>query len=931
MRFIFYYIISRWFFDIILKAQTDPIETLFVNIEGDFSGLLDAADEGVDKTKGKLEELDGAAQKGGGSMKKGAAIAGAAFGLAATAASALLNVVISLATSAVQLFQNLSRQAIQLASDFEQAQLTFTNIFKDEAQANKFLADLRGEATRLGISFNDAAQFAKSIFPDTKNAEEFNRILKNAAIGAADAGLPLRELIFSFNEAVAGDFTSIRDRLDIPREVIERIKAAPDRVAAINEELEKLFEKRGVDNLEAMSSTFEGLKRQVAGFGEGLLGLAGTKILEPLREILQKIVDIIKEYGPSLDHVAEQFGEIIAMVINFGREEAVDKVFDATLVFRMVESLKLGVEWLKSTVEGFLNALRAAKAFGVEIGKFALLYVPVLKLIFGTIVQLVANTTVLGLAIQKVSERVQAAGGFFAALKEALVAGAQGFAIVNAVIAGLKVTVLGALDTVIALGKALFFLATANLEGFKNALLDANTGIKQVTEGGAAAFKDSMLESAKAIDQATSPAVKDLTDDVKGLDKAMDDAADTAEAKPLLDPDQVEKFGDQLTEAVENRAKQQAELEEATAEKINKIVADANKKRLSIDKKFDEARADLAKDSEKKRLKVINDTSQELAKLEETTDKQLASRRSEFNKDELRETEDHLKAMRRLEEDFLFNLTDAVRDRDARAIVDLQRQFQRESSRREEDFSTNQNRKEKDFDTELDSIRQNEANRREELLAAQAQELDNINKFEEEKRADIEMRRQEEQEKLEQDLAEKIQRENDNFIRRQAALDEALQKQLESVAKNLADQKDVTEEGAREILETFDKFFGIGGDIDQLMEDFARKRKIRADITVAFSGKTAPEPEQSTPGPQPRSGRPRLGGVQEFATGGTGEAGPEVVQFTPMSELGSPGQSEPGRMIVELTGSAPPGIGAGERDQIAAVLLNALRDTGALA
>jgi hypothetical protein len=81
--------------------------------------------------------------------------------------------------------------------------------------------------------------------------------------------------------------------------------------------------------------------------------------------------------------------------------------------------------------------------------------------------------------------------------------------------------------------------------------------------------------------------------------------------------------------------------------------------------------------------------------------------------------------------------------------------------------------------------------------------------------------------------------------------------------------------------------------------------------------------------------------VQEFAEGGTliankptlalfGEAGPEVVQFTPMSELSSPGQSEPGRMIVELTGSAPPGIGSGERDAIAAVLLTALQDSGAL-
>jgi hypothetical protein len=171
-----------------------------------------------------------------------------------------------------------------------------------------------------------------------------------------------------------------------------------------------------------------------------------------------------------------------------------------------------------------------------------------------------------------------------------------------------------------------------------------------------------------------------------------------------------------------------------------------------------------------------------------------------------------------------------------------------------------------------------------------------------------------------------------------------MQKQLESIAKNLADQKDVTEEGAKEILETFDQFFGIGGDIDQLMEDFARKRKIRADITVAFQGKSAPEPATAAatgPISRPAPGTRTVGGIIPFAEGGTliadkptlalfGEAGPEVVQFTPMSELGSPGQSEPGRMIIELTGSAPPGIGSSERDQIAGVLIAALKETGAL-
>jgi hypothetical protein len=260
MRFLFYFVLLRWFFRVLLCAQQDPIETLHVAIEGDFSGLLKDADEGVDKTKDKLNELDGAGKKAGTSIKGGAALAGAAFGLAAGAANKLLEVVINIATGAVELFKNLTSQAIQLAGDFEQVQLTFTNIFQDRGQANAFLKGLQSEAAKLGISFNEASQFAKSLFPDTKNIEEFNELLRVAAVGAADAGLPLQELIFSFNEAVSGDFTSIRDRLDIPRDVIERIKASPDLVSALNEELNKLFTKRGVNDLEAAGSTLQGLQ-----------------------------------------------------------------------------------------------------------------------------------------------------------------------------------------------------------------------------------------------------------------------------------------------------------------------------------------------------------------------------------------------------------------------------------------------------------------------------------------------------------------------------------------------------------------------------------------------------------------------------------------------------------------------------------------------
>jgi hypothetical protein len=917
MRFLFYFVLLRWFFRVLLCAQQDPIETLHVAIEGDFSGLLKDADEGVDKTKDKLNELDGAGKKAGTSIKGGAALAGAAFGLAAGAASKLLEVVINIATGTVELFKNLTSQAIQLAGDFEQVQLTFTNIFQDRGQANAFLKGLQSEAAKLGLSFNSAGQFAKSLFPDTSGIEQFNELLRIGAVAAADANRPLEDLIFTLNNAVAGQFESIKEILDLPPETLAELRAAPGDIDVLIGALDKLFTKRGVNNLEAAGSTLQGLQRRIKGFTEELLLVAGLEILGPLREGFQNFFDILEANRPALEELAAGIGEIIGTIVDFAREEFFGD-FD----------LKGPLDSVNAFIGSIKAGLGPVLAFSAEVKRFILSLEPLGKVL----VFVVATFTPLGRAITLLV-------ALLPRLDEAMLTAAKGLAIITAAAKGMTEVFRGAMNVVAGLGKALVAFITRDMDGLREALLQANDGFKAATQGSGDAFRKSILASAESIDNRMRPAVEGLTEDVKNLDKAMEE---TAEAKPLLDPAQLEKFGDQLAEAVENRAEQQAKLEKDTAERVAKIVQDANQKRLDIDEKFNEDLADLAKNSAEKRLKVIQDTRQALAELESSTDQQLASRRKEFNKSELRQTEDHLKAMRRLQEDFLFNLDDAVRERDAGAIVDLQRQFQRESARREEDFSIGQNRQGKDFDAELEAIRKNEAQRRNEIIMAQAEALDDINKFEEEKRLDIEARRAEEQQKLEQDLAEKLQKENQNFIERQAALDEALQKRLESIAKNLADQKEVTEEGAREILETFDKFFGIGGDIDKLMEDFARKRKIRADITVAFQGATTTEPTATTaPQPRPQPGRPRLGGVQQFAEGGTliaekptlalfGEAGPEVVQFTPMADLSSPGQSEPGRMVIEFTGSAPPGIGGAERDQVAAVLLTALQESGAL-
>jgi hypothetical protein len=651
------------------------------------------------------------------------------------------------------MFKNMAAQAIQLAGDFEQVQLTFTNIFKDRAQADAFLKDLQGEAAKLGISFNEASQFAKSLFPDTSGQEQFNELLRVAAIGAADAGLGLNELIFAFIEAVSGDFVSIRDRLDIPKDVIERVKAAPDIVSGLTVELDKLFTKRGVNNLEAAGSTLQGLQRRIKGFTEELLLVAGLEILGPLREGFQSFFDILQQNKPALDELAGGIGEVIGLVVDFAREE----------IFTGLK-FELPLEGIKSFIEGTKNAVRGILAVADQI-----------KGAIGAIAGWIGMVMKAGETVSPLLERLDALRKWlglgeinFKRLDKAMVAGAQVIAIVQATIKGLTASFMPLFEAIGNGKDALVAFLTLDFEGAGKAAKRALDGMKSGfidNQAGAQAFKESMLASAESISRITDPA-EEATETVEKLGKAVEDAAEIAEAKPLLDPTKLEGFSDQLIDATENRNEQLEQLEEDHAKKVSEIMANANEKRLDINDKFSEDMADLADDSEKARLKAIEDTAKELVEAADETDRQLKARREDFNQDELRETEDHLKEMRRLQEDFLFDLSDAVRDRDARAVVDLQRQFERESSRKEEDFSQGQSRQREDLDSELSAIRENEAQKRDEILAAQAQELEDIRKNEEEKKTELEARRNEELEKLEENLTEQLAKQNENFRER---------------------------------------------------------------------------------------------------------------------------------------------------------------------
>ncbi len=472
-------------------------------------------------------------------------------------------------------------------------------------------------------------------------------------------------------------------------------------------------------------------------------------------------------------------------------------------------------------------------------------------------------------------------------------------------------------------------------EAVGDAITTMVTGAKEGGDGAGESFSESFT---RHLDELQTQ-FQDILDPEAGAEGAVMPGPTFDEDETDESAEEIRDIVDSLTtdllNAVQDQQDSLEESEKQHIERMEDIAEEGARKRKDIADDLRQDLEDLAHDTADSRAEIFQDAQRDLEKIARDTDEALEDEREDFQEDERRATEDHLRDMRRLTEDYLLDLEDAVTARDARAVVDLQRRFRSEQQRREEDFGTRQGRERDDQDERLAEIRENEARRRRDILEAQAQQLQDLITDERRSRQEIQDSHAEQLADLDESLARQRKRENDNYADRQSDLDDALKQRLEAIADELADEEDLNDEAARRILEVLDDTFGVGGEIDKLMEDFAARRRQRMIVEVTFE---PIEPRPATYG-LPAVGGGRLPPGVSFQHGGSmiarkptvalfGEAGPELAQFLPLNQARGQGDMAPQRLEIEFSGSAPPGIRAAERDQIAGVLLNALKDTG---
>lgn len=396
-----------------------------------------------------------------------------------------------------------------------------------------------------------------------------------------------------------------------------------------------------------------------------------------------------------------------------------------------------------------------------------------------------------------------------------------------------------------------------------------------------------------------------------------------------------EGFTDEFLEIQRQAAKDQEKAAQDSAERMNKIAADSAKKRQSLAKKNNQALKDLEEDVASKREAITSGADEEIKK-----------QREENQREQKQATEDHQREMERMQERYLMDLTDAVKNRDARAIVDLRAKHAQETSESQESFDTTQSRQEED-----------NSRQEAETLANKDKELADLQTFEIQKRAELESQHTEAMAQLDVQMQDQLIREQEAAQQRQVQADNAAQKRLEKIAESLAKDNIVTEEGAKKILDTLNDMFGIGGNVDELMEDFASRRRMKMEVKIEME-RVFLEPAE-TAGRSAESQRLAAmaemfgggGATQGFQHGGimiarkptlvsVAEGGvAEVFSAAPLSSLpqlqsrggNNNGSRDELRMLLEVSGSAPPGLDNPQVDQIADTLVSAMRDAGWLA
>lgn len=403
---------------------------------------------------------------------------------------------------------------------------------------------------------------------------------------------------------------------------------------------------------------------------------------------------------------------------------------------------------------------------------------------------------------------------------------------------------------------------------------------------------------------------QEIMDSFKGVQKAVRDTIYEAQKlgqfrDQIEDPFEGISIGaqnakdavDELSSVMEDFEKDVEEEQERYQSQMEKLARDLQDDLAKIERDGARERADIVRDYARDIAKIYRDS---YAKIEEENlkyqldraqlirsfDNKISDANKKYQDKELKAEKDFQEKMLRLREKFLFDLEDALRERDAKQVLNLIRRYNLEKAQLERQRDQDKQDRADDLKDELQEIADDRAERLRILEEEHQFRLEAIQRQTQRELDERKIKLAQELADLQRSLEEKAEERRIKYEEQMRELDIQTSERLQKLVEAYVEEQGLTAEYARSVYDILAQYFGPGGLIDGVYDHFMQTiQEMNAQMT-ALQASVASGPLYTTPG-NPNYPAHQAGGSFYAASPTLVQYGevPEIATFTPISQL----------------------------------------------
>lgn len=805
-----------------------------------------------------------------------AGIAGSVAGLVT-----ILVALLALATPVLDFIKQMATQGIEVASRIDSLKIALTTTAKNIGEnidfVNLKLSQLQKNGITTQEAMNSLSQFMSQGLP-IDNIEKLARAGQDMAVAF---GKNSSETFQRFTYAVMTGSSEVLRMVGIQKTASQMQEEYAKTVGKSANELTDLEKKQAIVNgiiqyatsytglyensLDSVGKKMSSLQRYTEeaalAFGDTLLpvqkGIVDAQTL--LMKSFESLFVVMKDGHIQLDRFENptytKFGQIIhdaAIQVEY----MIGKV--VSFIPAIVNAIKQTTDWVGDRTSGLMGIYSVGKA------------------VVDTIVAITQALIDIAVQIAKVNGIVLDFPMAFALIGAAWKTFVTGFAIGAGTIVGLltliKESAEAVSDTIS--GKvaksADQIIKDAQMAGVQTALLITGDAKQAI------APTDTRKED-----------IAEMHDDINSLNQAGKEVDQNY-------LDLLNKLAMEGRKIIEAGNEQIANLKTAFEERMknfNDSVVEAQKK---LSENLEKARQDIFKQAVKAKSKIDSDYADAQASLTKSANQTREDAEKTYQDNEIRAKEDFLHQMKQMDENYLMSLEDAVQNRDAITVLKLMRQNALNKKQAKDNYDYNRSKAAEDHSKQMEDINQQEKDKQKSLKDSYEQKLRDLNDSVAEQLETLQENYRDQMKELLDNATKQRNQMKTEYDKQLADLKTANKKRLTEMLQNWADQKTVTSDGAKKVLDVLKKMYGIDGSVDDLLKDFLERLRANGSITISVTNEVNPPSSGGGSGGgggagngQPRD-HPNASGSLMIASRPTkatfGEAGKEAAFFLPLND-----------------------------------------------